>query len=165
MRKVTLGGNPMTVAGEEVKVGQVFPNFVASDKDLKDYDFSKTEGVRIVLAVPSVDTPVCDTEVKRVAKEVENLEGIKLVVISKDLPFAQSRWCLDTEHDDLEIVSDYKLGEFGKVTGTLINEIGLLARTSFVVDSENKVVFAEYLEEVASEPSYDKILDAAKAAK
>ncbi|MGL4655837.1 MAG: thiol peroxidase [Sarcina sp.] len=165
MRKVTLGGNPMTVAGEELKVGQVFPNFTASDKDLQNYEFAKTKGVRIVLAVPSVDTPVCDTEVKRVAKEVENLDGVKLVVISKDLPFAQSRWCLDTEHDDLEIVSDYKLGDFAKVTGTLINEIGLLARTSFVVDSENKIVFAEYLEEVASEPSYDKILDAAKAAK
>ncbi|WP_297518516.1 thiol peroxidase [uncultured Clostridium sp.] len=165
MRKVILGGNPMSLFGNEIKVGEKFPNFVASNKNLADYDFAKTEGVRIILAVPSVDTPVCDMELKRVAKEVSDLDGIKLIAISKDLPFAQARWCIDTENDDLETVSDYKHGEFGKVTGTLINEVGLLARTSFVVDSQNMVVFAEYLEEVSSEPSYDKLLDAAKAAK
>ena len=165
MRKVTLAGNSMTLAGNEIKVGEKFPNFVASNNDLSDYDFAKTEGVRVILAVPSVDTPVCDMEVKRVAKEIVDLKGVKLIAISKDLPFAQARWCIDTESEDFDIVSDYKNGEFGKVTGTYINEVGLLARTSFVVDSENKVVFAEYLEEVTSEPSYDKILDAAKAAK
>ncbi|MGL5067656.1 MAG: thiol peroxidase [Sarcina sp.] len=165
MRKVTLAGNSMTLAGNEIKVGEKFPNFIASNNDLSPYDFAKTEGVRVILAVPSVDTPVCDMEVKRVAKELVDLDGVKLIAISKDLPFAQARWCIDTESEDFDIVSDYKDGEFGKVTGTYINEVGLLARTSFVVDSQNVVVFAEYLEEVTSEPSYDKILDAAKAAK
>ena len=163
MRKVIVGGKEMNLVGEEVKVGEKFPNFVASDAKLGDYEFSKTEGIRIILAVPSVDTPICDMELKKMSMEVGKLEGIKLLGISKDLPFAQTRWCVDTENEDLEIVSDFKYGDFAKLTGTLIKETGLLTRASFVVDQNGNTVFAEYLESTGYEPSYDKILEAAKS--
>ncbi|MGL4655836.1 MAG: thiol peroxidase [Sarcina sp.] len=162
MRKVVVGGKEMELIGEEVKVGEKFPNFIASDSKLEDYDFSKSEGIRIILAVPSVDTPICDMELKKMGAEVAKLEGIKLLGISKDLPFAQTRWCVDTENEDLEIVSDFKYGDFAKVTGTLIKERGLLTRASFVIDQNGNTAFAEYLESTGYEPSYDKILEVAK---
>ena len=162
MRTVQTAGKDMNLYGEEVKVGEKFPNFIASDEKLNDYDFSKSEGIRIILAVPSVDTPICNIELAKMSTEVGKLEGIKLLGVSKDLPFAQTRWCADTESDDIEIVSDFKYGDFGKVTGTLITDRGLLTRASFVIDKDGNTAFAEYLESTSYEPSYDKILEVAK---
>lgn len=161
MRNINMKGNPVTLVGEELKVGDMFPNFKAVDKNLQEFDFAKTEGVRVILAVPSIDTPICDLEVKRVAKEVAD-SNINLIAISMDLPFAQTRWCVDTENEHVQIVSDYKDREFGKVTGTLIQELALLARVSFVVGKDGKIEFAEYLDEVGSHPSYEKIMEVAK---
>lgn len=163
MKKIKFQGNEVTLVGNQVEVGQKFPAFKAVGEGLAEFNFADTEGVRIVLAVPSIDTPVCDTELKRMAKEVASLDGIKLIAVSKDLPFAQSRWCIDVEENDILIVSDYKYANFAQATGTLIEELGLLGRVSFVVDKDGTIKFVEYLEEVTSEPSYDEILAAAKA--
>ncbi|MGL4739437.1 MAG: thiol peroxidase [Sarcina sp.] len=163
MKIVQFKGNDVTLVGDQLEVGQKFPAFKAVGEGLAEFNFGDTEGVRIVLAVPSIDTPVCDSELKRMAKEVKSLDGIKLIAVSKDLPFAQSRWCVDVEGDDIQIVSDYKYADFANTTGTLIEELGLLGRVSFVVAKDGTIKFVEYLQEVGFEPSYDEILAAAKA--
>lgn len=162
MRKINMKGNPVTLVGDAIKVGDVFPTFKAIDKSMQEFDFAKTDGVRIVLAVPSVDTPICDLEIKRFVKEVEKT-GINLFAISMDLPFAQARWCVVGGNEDIQVVSDYKERNFGKLTGTLIEEVALLARTSFVIGKDGKVEFVEYLDEVSSHPSYEKIMEVAKS--
>lgn len=165
MKKVTFQGNPLTLEGSTVKVGEKLREFVVIANDLTPVKSSETNGVRIFLSVPSIDTPVCDMEVKNFNKNVSELSNIACYTISADLPFAQSRWCALGDIECVKTFSDYKDREFGKATGTYITELGLLTRASFVVDSEDTVVFAEYLEEITNEPSYDLILEAAKQAK
>lgn len=163
MRITHMRGTEVHLLGNEIKVGDKFPNFKASTTITDDMNFNDVKGVRIVLAVPSVDTPICDMELKKVAKEIAELEGVNLIGVSKDLPFAQSRWCVDVENEDIHIVSDYKHGEVGELTGTLIKEMGLLTRASFVVDQNGTTKFVEYLDEIGMEPSYDKIMEVAKS--
>lgn len=162
MRYVNMAGNPVTLEGDALKVGDKFPSFKAVNKDLSEFNFDSTNGVRVVIAVPSVDTGVCDMEVRRFAKEVSDNE-INLITVSMDLPFAQDRWCVASENENITIVSDYKDRNFGKVTGTYIKELGLLARVSFVVGKDGKVEFVEYLDEVTNHPSYEKIMEVAKS--
>ncbi|WP_297438358.1 thiol peroxidase [uncultured Clostridium sp.] len=163
MRTTKMRGNEVHLVGDEIKLGDMFPNFKASVNVVEDMNLNDVNGVRIILAVPSVDTPICDMELKKVASEVASLDGVNLIGISKDLPFAQSRWCVDVENEDIHIVSDFKHANFAELTGTLILETGLLTRASFVLDKDGKVQFAEYLEEIGMEPSYDKIMKVAKS--
>ena len=104
-------------------------------------------------------------EVKKFNLEIGKIKGASCYTMSMDLPFAQARWCGDAGVEDVKILSDYKDRNFGESTGTYIKELGLLTRASFVVDSEDKVTFVEYLEEVTNEPNYEKILEATKLAK
>jgi len=165
MAGVKFAGTPMNLKGQEVKVGEVFRNFTVTTNDLKDFTLNDTKGVRIFLTVPSLDTGVCDLEVRSFNEKVQTLDNVTCYTISLDLPFAQARWCGNAGVDKVITLSDYKTRNFGEVTGTFVEELALLARCSFVVDSEGKVVFVEYLEEITTEPSYDKIIEAAKNAK
>ena len=90
---ITFQGSPLTLEGNRVKVGDKAPNFKAIDTDLNEFNFNETKGKRIILSVPSIDTPVCDIELNRFNREVSNLKDVNLYAISLDLPFAQSRWC------------------------------------------------------------------------
>lgn len=165
MGNIKFDGTPMTLVGKTLNVGDTFNDFTVTTNDLKDFTLSDTKGVRIFLTVPSIDTPVCDMEVKKFNEEVAKLNGVTCYTISMDLPFAQSRWCGNSGIKSVITLSDYKYRSFGEATGSYIKELGLLARNSFVVDSAGKVTFVEYLEEMTNEPSYDKILEAAKASK
>lgn len=165
MRQAKFAGNPLTLEGKEVKVGESFRDFTVTDNDLSELKYSDTKGIRIFLAVPSIDTEVCDMEVRKFNKEAAELENVTVYTVSMDLPFAQGRWCGAAGIDNVKVVSDYNLRSFGEATGTFIKELALLTRASFVVDSEGKVVFVEYLEEMTNEPTYKDILEAAKAAK
>lgn len=160
MPNVTFKGSPITLEGQEVKVNDTFRDFTVVDNGLNDFKLSNTNGVRVFLTVPSIDTPVCDTEVRRFNQEIDSIPGATCYTISMDLPFAQSRWCGSAGIAKVQTLSDYKYKSFGEATGTYIKELGLLTRASFVVDKNNKVVFAEYLPEVANEPSYEKVLEA-----
>ena len=147
--KVTFQGNPITLKGTQVKVGDTAPDFTVVDNDLNPLKLSDTKGKRVFLTVPSLDTPVCDTEVRRFNQEAAKLGDVTIYTISMDLPFAQGRWCGGAEIDKVKTVSDYKDREFGKNYGVYINELGLLSRAVFVVDENNKIVYVEYLNEIS----------------
>ena len=160
--KVTFQGNPLTLEGTQVKVGDTAPDFTVVNNDLNPLKLSDTKGKRVFLTVPSLDTPVCDTEVRRFNQEASKLGNVTIYTISMDLPFAQARWCGGANIDKVITASDYKDREFGKNYGVYINELGLLSRAVFVVDENNKVTYVEYLNEITNEPNYDKALEALK---
>ena len=160
--KVTFQGNPLTLEGTQVKVGDNAPDFTVVNNDLNPLKLSDTKGKRVFLTVPSLDTPVCDTEVRRFNQEATNLGDVTVYTISMDLPFAQARWCGSAGIDKVITASDYKDREFGKNYGVYINELGLLSRAVFVVDENNKVTYVEYLNEITDEPNYDNALSALK---
>lgn len=161
--KVTFQGNPLTLKGTKVNVGDTAPDFTVVDNDLNPFKLSDTKGKRVFLTVPSLDTPVCDTEVRKFNQEAVKLgEDVTIYTISMDLPFAQGRWCGGAGIDRVKIVSDYKDREFGNNYGVYINELGLLSRAVFVLDENNKVVYVEYLDEITNEPNYEKALEALK---
>lgn len=160
--KVTFQGNPLTLEGTQVKVGDTAPDFTVVNNDLNSIELSDTTGKRVFLTVPSLDTPVCDTEVRRFNQEASKLGDVTIYTISMDLPFAQARWCGGAGIDKVITASDYKDRKFGKNYGVYINELGLLSRAVFVVDENNKVVYVEYLNEITEEPDYDKALAALK---
>ena len=160
--KVTFQGNPLTLEGVQVKVGDNAPNFTVVNNDLNPVSLNDTKGKRIFLTVPSLDTPVCDTEVRRFNEEASKLDNVTIYTVSMDLPFAQARWCGAAGINNVVTVSDYKDKEFSKNYGAYINELGLSTRAVFVVDENNKVTYVEYLNEITEEPNYDKALEALK---
>lgn len=164
MKKITFKGTDITLEGNQLSVGDTLKNCTLVGNDLNEVELTKTNGIRVILSVPSIDTPVCDTEVRRFNKEIESLPNAHCYTVSMDLPFAQARWCGAAGINRVTTLSDYKYRSFGDTTGTYIKELGLLTRASFVVDENNKVIFVEYLDEVANEPSYDKIISVVKNA-
>ncbi|MGB6554989.1 MAG: thiol peroxidase [Candidatus Binataceae bacterium] len=163
---VTMRGNPMTLLGPEIKVGQKAPAFASIGKGLAPASLEQFKGkVKIISAVPSVDTPVCDAETRRFNEEASKLPGdVQIVTISMDLPFAQARWCGAAGVDKITMLSDYRSAEFGEKYGALIKELHLLARAVFVVDKNDNVTYVEYVKEVANHPDYESALNAAKKA-
>lgn len=159
---VKFQGNQVTLEGNTVKVGDTAPNFVAADNGLNEVNGKDLKGKRVYVSVPSIDTPVCDTEVRRFNQEAEKLENVKIYTISMDLPFAQARWCGNAGIESVQTLSDYKDRSFGKEFGTYIKELGLLTRAVFVIDENDKVIHVEYCEEVTAEPNYEAVLNALK---
>lgn len=160
--QVTFKGTPVTLENTEIKVGDSAPEFSLVNNELKDVTLSDTNGKRIFVVVPSIDTPVCDREIRKFNEEAAKLNNVTIYVVSMDLPFAQSRWCGGAGIDKVVLLSDYKNRQFGKNYGVYIKELGLLARAIFVVDENNKVTYAEYCSEVSSEPNYEQALNAVK---
>ncbi|MEG0238219.1 MAG: thiol peroxidase [Clostridium sp.] len=160
---ITAQGNKITLRGAEVRLGQEAPDFVLYDNSLNKVTLKDTDGKRVFLAVPSLDTPVCDLEVKRFNKEATNLKDAKVYVVSMDLPFAQARWCGAEDVENVITLSDYKDRSFGENYGLYIEEMGLLARAVFVIDEKNNVTYVEYCKDISDEPNYDKALEALKS--
>ena len=161
----TMKGNPLTLLGDARKPGDKLPDFTVVDNGLKPVTAASTQGsVLILSAVPSLDTPVCDTETRRFNVEAGKLGGkVKVLTVSMDLPFAQKRWCGAAGIEHVQTLSDYQTGAFGLATGTLIKELRLLSRAIFVVDKAGVIRYVEYVPEIASEPDYAKALAAAQA--
>jgi thiol peroxidase len=166
MPTVTLKGNPVTLSGGEIKVGQTAPDFKLQKADLSDYTLASSAGkTRIIASVPSLDTPVCDTETRRFNQEAAKLPNVEIVCVSMDLPFAQKRWCGAAGVDKVVTASDHRDGSFGKSYGVLISGGALdrvLARAVFVIGPDNQVKHVEYVKEIADQPNYDVALAAAK---
>lgn len=160
---ITFKGKNVTLEGNEAKAGDNAPDFNLTDNSLGNVSLSDTKGKRIFVVVPSVDTPVCDREIRRFNEEAAKLDGVNIYVISMDLPFAQIRWCGSAGVDKVTTLSDYKNRDFGKNYGTYIKEVGLLARSIFVVDENDKVIYVEYCSEVSSDPDYESALNAVKS--
>ncbi|MFA9433631.1 MAG: thiol peroxidase [Deltaproteobacteria bacterium] len=161
---VTMKGNPITIMGTELQVGDRAPDFVAIDNDLNPVSFDSFRGkVCIVSSVPSLDTPVCDMETRRFNDEAGRLgDDVEILTISMDLPFAQKRWCGAAGVDRVQTLSDHRDAAFGQAYGVLIKGLRLLARAVFVVDKEGTIRYMELVKEIASEPDYDSLLTAVK---
>ena len=162
---VTFKGNPLTLAGEAVKVGQQAPDFTAHYFDaggLKTLKLADLKGKpTLISSVPSLDTPVCQIQTKKFNEELGKLgDKVNAITISLDLPFAMNRFCGAESIKNMRVGSDYQDRNFGKSYGMLIEELKLLARGVFVLDANGKVVYAETVPEVASEPNYDAALKA-----
>ena len=160
---VTLRGNPMTLVGPELKVGDKAPDFKLLGNDMKPVTLADTAGkVRILAVIPSLDTPVCDAETRRFNEEAAQLPGVEILTVSMDLPFAQARWCGAAGVKNVRTLSDYRDRSFGPAYGVLIQELQLEARAVFVLDKDNTIRHAEYVKEVAEHPNYGAALEVAK---
>lgn len=164
---VTFKGNPLTLVGNEVRVGQPAPDFTLHyfDGGLKTICKADLLGKpTIISVVPSLDTPVCQTQTKRFNQELAALgDKVNALTVSLDLPFAQGRFCGAEGIRNMRVGSDYQNRSFGENWGVLIDELKLLARSVFVLDRNGNVVYAEVVKEVTSEPDYTKALDALKS--
>lgn len=160
--KITFNGDPITLVENQVKVGDTASDFLVVDNTLKDLTLADTNGKRIFVTVPSLDTSVCDMEVRKFNEEASKLEDVTVYVVSMDLPFAQVRWCGNAGVDRVKTVSDYKQKSFGKNYGALIEEFCFLTRAIFVVDENNKITYVEYCKDVINEPDYEGALNAVK---
>lgn len=166
---ITFKGNPMTLVGPALAVGQPAPAFTLTAKDLSAATLETvTDGgtrAALLIVVPSLDTGVCSLESKtfngRVAEAGANVAAF---VVSMDLPFAQGRWCGAEGVADVGMLSDYRTHEFGEAYGLRIKELGLLARSVVVIGKDKSVAYVEIIPEVTNEPNYDAALAAARAA-
>ena len=161
---VTMKGNPVTLLGEEVTAGSEAPDFTALDTDLKPVSLKGFRGkVVVVASVPSVDTPVCDAETRRFNEEAAGLgDGVAILAVSMDLPFALKRWCGAAGVDRVVTLSDHRDASFGRDWGVLLKDLRLLARAVWVVDREGSVRYAQLVKEIADEPDYGAVLKAVK---
>lgn len=166
MASISFKGAPVALAGAEVKVGQAAPGFKLQKTDMSDYTLESGAGkTRIIAAVPSLDTPVCDMETRKFNEEAAKLPNIEIVCVSMDLPFAMKRWCGAAGVDRVTAASDHRDASFGSNYGLLIQGgplDRLHARAVFVIDPQNKVKYAEYVSDIAEHPNYEAVLAAAK---
>ena len=160
---VTLKGNPMTLVGAELKVGDKAPDFTLKANDMSDKTLADFAGkAKIISIVPSLDTPVCDTQTRKFNEDAGSLDNVAVLTVSVDLPMAQKRWCGAAGVENVVCLSDYKDHSFGKAYGVRIKEVGLLARQVMVVDKDNTIQYVQLVPEVAEEPNYDAALEAVK---
>jgi len=157
-------GNPLTLAGNEVKVGDAAPEVILLDNALSQVKLSAFREKNCVLvSVPSLDTPVCDMESRRFNEEASRLgTDVAILIISMDLPFAQKRWCGAAGVTKVQTLSDHREASFGNAFGVLIKELRLLARAVFVVDKKGVIKYIQLVKEVTQEPNYQEVLDALK---
>jgi thiol peroxidase len=157
-------GNPLTLVGNELKVGDTAPDVEVLANDLSPVKLSGFRGkVCVICTVPSLDTPVCDVQTKKFNEEATSLgDDVVVLTVSMDLPFAQARWCGAANVENVQTLSDHAKAEFGTEFGVLIKELRLLARTVFVVDKEGIIRYIEIVEELTNEPDYESALNATK---
>jgi thiol peroxidase len=164
---IKVGGKDATVIGDDMKVGQSAPDFTAQALDWSLVrGLADTAGkVRVIAAVPSLDTDVCDRETRRFNGEAASLsKDIVIEVISTDLPYAQKRWCGAAGVEQVMVLSDHMTVEFGGKYGVLIKERRILRRAVFVVGRDDKIAYADYMPALGNEPDYEAVLAAAKKA-
>jgi len=164
---IKFSGKEQTIVGEDIQVGQKAPEFTIQKTDWSlAKALQETSGkVRVIAAMPSLDTPTCDRETRRFNVEAAKLsKDIVIVVVSMDLPVAQKRWCGAAGVDQVLTFSDVTRADFGKKYATLMEEVRLLRRAVFVVDKQNVVTYVAYMPTNRDEPNYDEVLDVAKKA-
>lgn len=160
----TFKGNPITLIGPELKVGDQAPAFNLSKNLLEQVTLSDYAGkVKLISVVPSLDTGVCDAQTRRFNEAASELgDDVIVLTISADLPFAQARWCGAAGVDRVVTLSDYRDNSFGKAYGVLIKEFVIDMRSIFVIDQNDVIQYVEYLPEMAEHPDYDKAVEAVK---
>jgi len=156
---ITMKGNPLTLLGNEVNLGERAPDFIALDPNLTPIKLSSYRGkICVISSVPSLDTPVCDTETRKFNEEAGKLgDKIQILTISMDLPFAQKRWCGAAGISKIQTLSDHRDAQFGLAYGVLIKELRLLARAVFLVDQKIDLRYTQLVKEITNEPNYEEI--------
>lgn len=160
----TFKGNPITLVGPELKVGDQAPDFRLSKNLLEEVTLQDYAGkIKLISVVPSLDTGVCDAQTRRFNQEAAALgEDVVILTVSADLPFAQARWCGAAGVDRVITLSDYKDNSFGKAYGVLIKEFALDQRAVFVLDRDNTIRYVQVLGEMGEHPDYDQPIAAVK---
>jgi thiol peroxidase len=153
-------GKPLTLIGPDIKINDRAPDFTVLDGTLKEVKLSDFNGkVKIISVTPSLDTPVCDLQLRRFNHEAATLpHDVAVLNISMDLPFAIARFCATADIDRAQALSDHRDAAFGKAYGVLIKELRLLARSIFIIDRDNIVRYKEIVPEQTNHPDYDKAL-------
>ncbi|MED4071064.1 thiol peroxidase [Priestia endophytica] len=165
MASITFLNKPVTLLGNEVKVGDTAPDFTVLDNELTPVTLEDSKGkVRLISVVPSIDTGVCDAQTRRFNEDASTISNVEVLTISVDLPFAQGRWCASNGLENVKTLSDHRNLSFGEAYGVHIKELRLLARAVFVIDSNNKVTYVEYVTEATNHPNYEAAIEAVKAA-
>jgi len=160
---ITLMGKKVTINGAALKAGQPMPAFKLTANDMSDLTSDSLKDKVVILSVvPSLDTPVCSEQTKKFNAELEKLPGVVVLTVSRDLPFAQKRWCGAANATKVTTASDYKYRTFGAAFGAEMVESALLARAVFVADKKGVIQHVEYVNEVATEPDYNKALAVAQ---
>jgi thiol peroxidase len=164
---ITISGNPVALVGGGPGVGESAPDFEAVNNDMSPFRLSEIKGkVLVICSVGSLDTSVCDTEVRKFNEQATSLgDDVKVLVISMDLPSAQKRWCGAAGIKNVRTISDHKKADFGNAYGVLIKDLRLLARAVFVVDKKGVICYIEIVDELSHEPDYQAALKAAKEAR
>ena len=158
---VTMKGDPVTLIGNEVSVGDSAPDATLKANDLSDFQLSSLKGKKVLMSVvPSLDTPVCDLQTKRFNEEAAKLENTTILTISMDLPFAQKRWCAAAAAENIQTLSDFNTASFGEAYGVLLKGLLLLARSIFIVDTQGIVQYKQLVPEITTEPNYEEALEA-----
>lgn len=162
MATVKLKGNDVKITGDDIKVGDFAPEVKVVLSDLSEKIVGgKKDKIQLIIAVPSLDTPVCATEARRFNDAVTKLDNVDTTIVSMDLPFASKRFCT-TEGVNISVGSDFRSKRFGISYGILIDEgplAGLLARAIFIVDKDGKIAYTQIVPEITSEPDYEDVLN------
>ncbi len=157
---ITMKGKPLTLVGPDIKVGEKAPDFTVLDGTLAEVRLGDFAGkTKIISVTPSLDTPVCDLQLRRFNREAVSLpHDVAILNVSMDLPFAIARFCTTAEIDRARALSDHRDASFGAAYGVLIKETRLLARSIFIIDKNNLIRYKEIVPEQSNHPDYDKAL-------
>ena len=160
-RTIHFKGTPLTLVGRSLKNGMLAPDFRVVDQDLKEVSLAAFKGsVKILTSFPSLDTPVCDLQVKEFNKKAAVLsKDAAIIGISKDLPFAQARFCRDNNITNISVLSDYRYSSFGINYGLLIKELNLLCRSVIIADKNDVIRYIQIIDELTTPPNYDDVLN------
>jgi thiol peroxidase len=161
---IAMKGSPLTLLGEPHNVGDAAPDCEVVGQDLEPVKLSSFQGkIRIISAMPSLDTSVCDMMTRKFSEEAVALaQDVVVLAVTMDLPFAQGRWCIAADVDNVHVLSDHRTAAFGEAYGVLIKDLRLLARAVFVVDRDGIIRYTQIVDELTHEPDYEAALDAAK---
>ncbi len=164
---VSMHGNPLTLMGQPLEVGQPMPDIQLPDTGLKMVDFKSLRGkATIISIVPSIDTRVCEKQTHILSEENEGLDqSANLVTVSRDLPFAQGRFAKEANIHNILFLSDYREGSFGQASGLLIQENRLLARAVVVLDQQGIIRHLEVVPDLGQLPQMKKAFDVARSLK
>jgi len=161
---VTIHGDPLTLTGKEMRVGDKAPDFTVLNGELKETGLKDFAGkVKVISVTPSLDTPVCDLQARMFNSEAAKLPAdVAVLNISMDLPFAITRFCSSAGIDKVNALSDHRDASFGNGYGVLIRELRLLARSIFIIDKDDVIRYIEIVPELSNEPDYKRALEELK---
>lgn len=161
---IKVKGREIALLGNVLNSGQKAPDFTLTNVHMNDVSLSHYKGHIVILAtVPSLDTETCSLEARHFNIQASLLDTkIKIIVVSKDLPFAQAKWCMAKSANHIITLSAYKNNDFAKAYGVLLERIELLARAVFIIDEQGIIKYIQYVKNISAEPDYDSVLQAVK---